>query len=144
MRESQRFSLARGASEESHSSELLRDGRACGSRVEGTDLEAEFQLELPEGRAHLLFVTHDTPHEEILHLYLVAEDGRILEHRELGGAYAPGVLKEVEIVSNRELRFHFQGRHQLRVRERPKGVLRRRRFELKRMEDAGRSSRGSA
>jgi hypothetical protein len=129
MRRTEHFSLA-PLSVDSSDAELLRDGRACASRIEGRVLEAELELEVDGGELSLLFVTAGTPHEEVLHIYLIDVAGRVLEHEQLGGPYAPGLLANLEVISDRELRFEFQGSRRLLVRERAAGLLRRRRLQV--------------
>jgi hypothetical protein len=56
--------------------------------------------------------------------------GRVLEHRQLEQAYAPGILRDVRPAGQMELSFDFQGPRRLIVHERGKGLLQKRRLEL--------------
>lgn len=129
MRKTEHFRLA-PLSADSSDAQLLRDGRACASRIEGRVLEAEFEVAVDGRELSLLFVTAGTPYEEILHIYLTDVGGRVLEHEHLGGPYAPGLLANIEVISDRELRFEFQGPRRVLVRDKPAGLLRRRRLQV--------------
>ena len=133
MKESCRFSLATATGE--GSSEILVEGRPTNLRIEGRILEAQYELEAGGRALHVLFVTDGTPYEEILHIYLTDAEGRVVEQTELGGAYAPGILTDVGPVSERELRFAFQGQHRLVLRDEAQGYFRPRLIELSKLSD---------
>jgi hypothetical protein len=107
--------------------------RSRGFEVEvpGTVLEA--QLELDDDRGFVLLLTDDRPYEETLYVVLLDRQGTMLEQLTLEQPYAPGVLEGVEIVAPAVLRFRFFAGtiHELRIHARPRGLLRRRRLELR-------------
>jgi hypothetical protein len=113
---------------------LLVGNRACGRKIAGRELEEQFAVSLKSGPAYVLFVTDGVPFEEGLHIYLLDPNGRLLDQRHFSDIYAPGVLKDVRVASEREVRFDFRGAHRLTIAEAPKG-LRRRYLEIK--EDVG-------
>lgn len=99
--------------------------------VPGTVLEA--QLELDDERGFVLLLTADRPYEESLYVVLLDQHGTMLETLTLERPYAPGVLEGVEIVAPSVLRFRFFAGlvHELEIHARPRGLLRRRRLELR-------------
>jgi hypothetical protein len=131
MRPTQRFRLAPRSTSAGRSELWSEDGQLKGS-VPGTHLEAQFAVTV-EGKAwYLLLTSYDSPFEEMLHILLVDEQGRLVEQGQLGGAYAPGMLKNLRVVSAERLRFDFQGPVTLIVHPKPRGWLRRRRMEIQR------------
>jgi hypothetical protein len=127
MQETTRFALE-GVSAEGNA-HLLVDGRP-GERIAGAVLEMQYALTIDGAAFFVLFVTHGSPYEELLHVYLIDPAGRVVERLELGGAYAPGVLRDVRVLGEHELAFDFQGPRRLVVRERPAGLFRKRRLEI--------------
>ena len=99
--------------------------------VPGSVLEA--QLELGDERGFLLLLTAGRPYEETLYVVLLDRQGQKLEQLEVEEPYAPGVLTGVEIVAPAVLRFRFfAGQvHELEIHARRRGLLRRRRLELR-------------
>lgn len=96
----------------------------------GSVLEA--QLELDDG-GYLLLTTAGRPYEETLTIVLLDPAGREIERLALEQPYTPGVLSHVEIMGAAVLRFRFfpGSIHELRVHVRPRGLLRRRRLQLR-------------
>jgi len=127
MRETTRFALEGGKGEAD--GRLLFDGRPA-ARIAGVVLEEQRQLAIDGEEAFVLFVTHGCPYEELLHIYLVDAKGEVVERLEVGGAYAPGILRDVRSLGERELAFDFQGPRRLLVKERPAGFFRKRRLEV--------------
>lgn len=105
--------------------------RALEVALPGATLEA--QLALPEDQGYLLLTTADRPYEETLYVVLLGPHGREIERLELEAPYAPGLLSGVEIVGPAVLRFAFHpgSIHELEIHVRPRGLLRRRRLELR-------------
>ena len=105
--------------------------RPLEAEVPGTVLEA--QLELDDDRGFLLLLTDDRPYEETLYVVLLDRPGVVLETLRVEEPYTPGVLQGVEIAAPAVLRFRFfAGRvHELEIHPRPRGLLRRRRLELR-------------
>lgn len=99
--------------------------------VPGTVLEA--QLELDDDGGFVLLLTADRPYEETLYVVLLDQHGAMLETLTLERPYTPGVLEGVEIVAASVLRFRFFAGlvHELEIHARPRGLLRRRRLELR-------------
>lgn len=99
--------------------------------VPGSVLEAQFELEGERG--FVLLLTDDRPYEETLYVVLLDRQGQKLETLALEEPYAPGMLSAVEIAAPSVLRFRFfAGRiHELEIHARPRGLLRRRRLELR-------------
>ena len=96
----------------------------------GSVLEA--QLELDDG-GYLLLTTAGRPYEETLTIVLLDPAGREIERLAVEQPYAPGVLSHVEIMGAAVLRFRFfpGSIHELRIHVRPRGLLRRRRLQLR-------------
>ena len=96
---------------------LLRDGRDTGVELKGQVLEAA--LEAPGG--WLLFVTHDTPHEEQLDLVLLGADLRVQERASIGGVEAAGLFGDLRTDRDAaSFTFIGPGRWRVRVLERPR------------------------
>lgn len=132
MKETRRFTLTPDAEARPDAvakAHVLVDGHRTHLLVSGTVLEAAYQLE--DLGLDLLFVTEDCPYEETLHIYLLDAAHTVIEETRLGAPYAPGILKDLLIVSDNELAFHFQGNHRLIIHAQPRGFLRHRRLELR-------------
>lgn len=138
MRESQRFALSlRSQPGKTIGSELMIEGQPSGIEVDGCDLEAQFEIDLGSQKRYLLLVTDDCPYEECLHIYLVGEDGIVLERLEQGNIYTPGIVQNVQVISDRELRFDFRGPQRLVVNDRPRGIVRRRHVAVTTVDEEG-------
>lgn len=120
MRPISRFSL-RDVPNVGTRSEVWLDGRPTGRAVQGCVLEAQFELD----HCYLLMTTEGHPYEEALHLTLIGRDRELLEERTLAIPYRPGVLRNVDIVSDARVEFSFFGeeRWRLTIHERPRRLL---------------------
>lgn len=100
-------------------SRLKRDDRATDLVVEGVQLEGAFRLD--DGRS-LLLLSHDSPFEEILHVYLLSEELDVRDRAEIGGAYVPGLVRDLVPGPGPRLRFSFgnEQHFELNVRESPR------------------------
>ena len=86
-------------------SRLVLDGAETPVILDGVTLEAQFKCE----KGYLLLLTHDCPYEECLHVYRLAHDLSILDHRKLGAIYTPAILADVVITAPDSLEFSFFG-----------------------------------
>lgn len=125
MQPTSRFSLTpptQATREDVPRCELRIDGAPTGRFLAGQLLEQQFEV----GTRYLLLVTEDSPFEELLHLYLLDADLSLLDERELGQPYTPGVLQDVAPVSRDQLQFSFFGGDlwRLTVLERPRRLWR--------------------
>ncbi|MEX1365485.1 MAG: hypothetical protein AB1Z98_20325 [Nannocystaceae bacterium] len=105
---------------------LRHRDRGFETTVPGLVLEA--QLERPGSPARfVLLLTDDSPFEETLHMVLLGEDGRVLEHQQLDQPYTSGLLQDLHIEAPDMLRFRFFGdyTHHLQIHSRPRGLRRR-------------------
>lgn len=89
MRAVKRYSVVE-AKRENQRSILARDGQALDLELEGTVLEAQFEL---EDGCVLIWFTDDSPYDEGLHVYLVDENDTISDALEAGADFTPGILK---------------------------------------------------
>ncbi len=129
MTDTDRFALRPNDSAATTVADLLLDGRAIGL-VQGRTLERQFWLK--SMGVYVLLVSDDIPYEETLHVYLLDENAHVLEQRSIGAPYTPGILTDLVVLSEGKVTFSFHGREwQLIVHERPTGLLRRRRLELR-------------
>lgn len=86
-------------------SEVLIDGEKSGSVITGAVFEAAV-----EWRGHrILFVTDNIPFEDYLRIYLLDEQGRIVDSAALGAMYATGAFSGLELRPPNVLRFDFIG-----------------------------------
>ncbi|MBI1353593.1 MAG: hypothetical protein GC160_04550 [Acidobacteria bacterium] len=135
--------IDRPGSDGAAASELLRDGAAVGTVVEGAVLEAQYETDCGE---ILLFATDDSPYEEQLHIYLLDSDSQVQESLHIGQAYTPGILKDLRADPGDSVTFRFfsDGSFRLRLLDEPKrqwgsprgvrskpGAFAKRRLELK-------------
>ncbi len=89
MRAVKRYSLIKTKLENQHSI-LARDGKALDVKIEGTILEAQFEL---KNGLRLIWLTDDSPYDEGLHIYLLNENGTIADALEAGADFTPGILE---------------------------------------------------
>lgn len=69
---------------------LGRDGRTTSVEVDGSLLEAQFELE--DGRG-LIWLTDDSPYDEGLHVYLLGRDDSVEDALQAGADFTAGILK---------------------------------------------------
>lgn len=131
MRATDRFKLRPSTSDEGRS-ELSGSETTLAEVVPGIHLEAQYVVGGPQEPLFLLLTSYNSPFEEMIHILLVDDRGHLLEQTELGGAYAPGILKDLRLVSPEQLSFDFQGPVLVTVHPRPRGWLRRRRLDVTR------------
>ena len=86
-------------------SKLLFDGTPTGTTVPGVVLDAQYRY----GERYLLLTTENIPYEEALHILLLDQGFRVLDHLELSHAFAPGTLTDVEPAGDGRLRFSLFG-----------------------------------
>lgn len=92
MRAVKRYSVVE-AKRENQRSILARDGKALDLELEGSVIEAQFEL---EDGCVLIWFTDDSPYDEGLHVYLVDENDTISDALEGGADFTPGILKIVK------------------------------------------------
>jgi hypothetical protein len=87
------------------SSRLFHHGRDTGRRLTGAILEACLRVE----GGWLFFLTHDVPFEGGLEIYLLDAGYALLDRAGLALPYAAGLFGELQVLSDRRLRFRFMG-----------------------------------
>ena len=93
-------------------SDLLDHGSSTGVKLEGAVLEGAYTV----GGDILLLTSEGTPFEEALHVTLLAPDLTLRDAVTVAAPYAPGVLRDVKVVSDRTIAFaFFGGAERLRV-----------------------------
>jgi hypothetical protein len=86
------------------SSRILVNGTPS-AVVSGAQLEAAVEC---DGR-FLLFMTDDTPFEEVLSIHLVSSDGHLLDSATLGGPYTTGTFSGLSLNPPNRVGFRFIG-----------------------------------
>jgi len=76
---------------------LCRNGELLGAEVEGSVMETQFEL---DNRNVLIWITDDSPYDEGLHVYLIEENGSVLDALEAGADFSPGILKIINTGDN--------------------------------------------
>jgi hypothetical protein len=111
-------------------SRLWFDASETALTLDGIVLEAQFDCDA----GFLLLITYDVPYEEILNIYLVSPDLRVLDEENLGCFYTPGLLRDLTGTAEDCLSFSFFGgdRWSLTVLTQPT-ALRRRLLVLRRV-----------
>lgn len=84
-------------------SEILIAGRPTGSVVPGSVLEAAVRC----APGWLLFVIDDTPYEEMLAIYLIDAQGRLLDSAHIGGPYTTGSFSALRLDPPATAHFRF-------------------------------------
>lgn len=102
-------------------SELVFKGNPTGVLIIGTNLEAQFDY----GEGYLLFITFGSPYEESLHIYLINYDLHIIDSIRLGQIYTGGILDNVRITAENQIKFSFFGNDEwtLTILSKPKWKL---------------------
>ena len=118
MRPIARFSLRPRDSE--GRSELWAEGQAVGL-VDGTSLEAQFELEHAGQARYLLLTSYDAPYEELVHAYLVAATGKTIERLKLRGALCSWHPRGCPHRRGRHAEFPFPGTQHSDHRKRTAG-----------------------
>src|SRR5688500_9259302 len=98
MRTIERFRIDDGP-EGASKSVLVAAGSGQPQLVPGTHLEAQYAVETAGEPLYLLLTSHNSPFEEMIHILLLDERGALLEQADLGGPYAPGILKDLRVES---------------------------------------------
>jgi hypothetical protein len=94
--------LAAGSDDEPRS-EVVIDSRPTGSIVSGCVLEAAVDC----AAGWLLFVTSDTPYEEMLTIHLLDRGGRPLDSAHVGGPYTTGAFTSLRLDPPSTVHFRF-------------------------------------
>ncbi len=84
-------------------SAVLLHGRDSGAVVAGRVLEAAVEA---DGR-YLLFLTDNSPYEELLHLHLLDGQGHDLDAATLGGPYSTGHFSGPRLLGPQRIGFDF-------------------------------------
>lgn len=86
---------------------LLFEGKPTGLVLEGTSLDAQYQYK----NRYLLFVTHDSPYADTLHIYLLNDGYRKIDEWAVGSVRESEwfMLRNLAIVGENQLRFSFYG-----------------------------------
>jgi hypothetical protein len=96
---------------------LFYQGRDTSRDLAGAVLEASFQA----GGEWLLFLTHDVPFEEALEIFLLGANFNVFDRASLLAPNATGAFRDLQILSDRCVRFNFIGKGgwELKLLERP-------------------------
>jgi hypothetical protein len=96
---------------------LFYQGQDTGRELTGAFLEASVQA----GNEWLLFLTHDVPFEETLEIVLLDRSFEVLDRASLIAPNATGAFRDLQILSDRCVRFNFIGQEawELKLLERP-------------------------
>lgn len=94
--------LPTGDDQPARSVVLLR-GQPCSTPVTGRLLEAAVES---DGR-YLLFLTDDTPYEDLLHVHLLDARGQVLDAADLGGPYSTGRFTGPRLLGDNRIGFGF-------------------------------------
>jgi len=86
-------------------SEVLMNGTPTGKLVSGAIMEAAVQWE----DFYLLFMTDDTPYEEMLGIHLFDKNWNLLDAALLGGIYSSGSFSAIELNEPNTISFGFIG-----------------------------------
>lgn len=86
-------------------SEIVNAGAPSGKKVTGSFLEAAVQWR----DFYFLFLTNNTPFEEVLAMRLFDRDFALLDSAHLGGPYTTGSFSSLQLVEPDTLRFAFIG-----------------------------------
>ena len=93
------------AESEPPQSAVVIGGSPSGTVVPGAVLEAAVRAD----GCWLLFMTDDTPFEEMLSIHLLDRHGRLLDSALLGGPYSTGSFGALELAPPATIRFRFIG-----------------------------------
>jgi hypothetical protein len=97
---------------------LLADGRDVG-HVDGRDIAAQFGVQ----RGYVLITDDANPLEEVVHIYLLDRDFRVVDVIQLGAMYHSGAVRDLTACGEDCIAFAFFGgsdRWRLTIRNRPK------------------------
>lgn len=86
-------------------SEILLDGAPTAAMVPGAILECALHW----NRYYLVFATDDVPQEDTLHICLLDDRLRLLDHAKLGAMYSTGHFHDLRIAAANTVRFRFIG-----------------------------------
>lgn len=102
-------------------SDVLIAGRPADSPVSGSVLEAAVRWSL----GWLLFVTDDTPSEEVLAIHLLDNKGRLLDSAYVGGPYTTGTFSDLRLEPPATVHFRFidDADWSVRLLDKPKRAL---------------------
>ena len=113
----ERFTLA-ACDGEPPTARLLADGRDVG-QVNGRDIAAQFGVQ----RGYVLITDDANPLEEVVHVYLLAPDFRVVDVVQLGAMYHSGAVRDITSCGADCIEFAFFGgsdRWRLTLRNTPK------------------------
>ena len=84
---------------------VVFDGKLMDCELAGSYLDAQFQCSL----GFLLISNEDSPYEEGLHITLLSPNLDVIDALEITHAYAPGSIRNLQIVGENSLEFTFFG-----------------------------------
>lgn len=85
---------------------ITKNGEKLENNIPGTVLEAQF---ITADNKFLILTSEDCPYEEALHIILMDRSGSILDKVEVSQEATPGIVKDVEVLNERRLKFKFIG-----------------------------------
>ena len=85
---------------------LFHHGRDTNQELLGAVLEASLQA----NNEWLLFLTYDIPFEESLEIYVLGPNFEVLDRATLMAPYTTGEFEDLQILSERQVRFRFLGK----------------------------------
>jgi hypothetical protein len=95
MRATDQYSLV-STNQDGRRAVLKRQGQTQVVEVDGTLLEAQFEL---DDGSRLIWLTDNSPYDEGLHIYLIRQDGIPEDSLQAGADFAAGILKFREVRS---------------------------------------------
>lgn len=90
---------------ETPKSRVFFDDRPLDLVIAGIVLEGQFRCR----HGYLLLTTEDVPYEEGLHMTLVDPAWQVLDQLEASLPFNPGIVKDMAVAGEDELRFEFMG-----------------------------------
>ena len=115
---SQEFKVQPASSDQSR---ILLGDTQTGKSIDGCYLELCVKAE----NKYLVFMTDDTPNEDMLHIHLLNESLDVIDSATIGSMYSTGSFRDYHIQEPNTLIFHFIGGTQWKVK-----ILERKEFLL--------------
>lgn len=106
--ESQEFRTQPTSSEQSG---IFLGNTKTGKCIDGSYLE----LSIKVGCKYLVFMTDDTPNEDMLHIHLLDESLDVIDSATIGSMYSTGSFRDYNIRDSNTLTFYFIGETEWKV-----------------------------
>jgi len=120
----------------SEQSDISLGNKQTGKSIDGSYLE----LCIKAGCKYLVFMTDDTPNEDMLHIHLLNKNLDVIDSATIGSIYSTGSFRDYNIQDSNTLTFHFIGKTEWKIKilnnkefllpfiSQPKGVSRKKIF----------------